>query len=122
MLKTIKNDEEFQKEYFKLIEKYKHKHEVEYYEEIYKRVVSSIDDIKNADEEDYKSALDCIAYMTHFSEENTLFLDPDNLIVYFILEGELRKVDSKGIEPVTITPELFKYFSKRKFIDVYVKE
>ena len=121
MLKSIKDDTEFQQEYFKLLEKYKHKHEVEYYEEIYKEVVDSIDDIRNAEGE-LKSALDCIAYMTRYPDNNTLFLDPDNLIVYFILEGELRKVDSKGIEPVTITPELFKYFSKRKFIDVYVKE
>lgn len=121
MLKSIKDDKDFQQEYFELLEKYTRKHEVEYYEEVYKEVVDNIDDIKNADGEQ-KSALDCIAYMTHFPEDKTLFLDPDNLIVYFILNGELRKVDSKGIEPVTITPELFKYFSKRKFIDVYVKE
>lgn len=121
MLKSIKDDKEFQQEYSRLLEKYRRRHEVEYYEEIYKEVVDSIDDIRNADGEQ-KSALDCIAYMTHFPEDKTLFLDPDNLIVYFILNGELRKVDSKGIEPVTITPELFKYFSKCKFIDVYVKE
>lgn len=121
MLKSIKDDKEFQQEYSRLLEKYRRRHEVEYYKEIYKEIVDSIDDIRNADGEQ-KSALDCIAYMTHFPEDKTLFLDPDNLIVYFILNGELRKVDSKGIEPVTITPELFKYFSKRKFIDVYVKE
>lgn len=121
MLKSIKDDKEFQQEYSRLLEKYRRRHEIEYYEEVYKEVVDSIDDIRNADGEQ-KSALDCIAYMTHFPEDKSLFLDPDNLIVYFILNGELRKVDSKGIEPVTITPELFKYFSKRKFIDVYVKE
>ena len=121
MLKSIKDDTEFQKEYSKLLEKYRHKHEVEYYEEIYKKVVDAIDDIRNTEGE-YKSALECIAYMTNYPEDKTLFLDPDNLIVYFIVKGELRKGDSKGVEPVTITPELFKYFSKHKFIDLYVEE
>ena len=83
MLKSIKDDTEFQQEYFKLLEKYKHKHEVEYYEEIYKEVVDSIDDIRNAEGE-LKSALDCIAYMTRYPDNNTLFLDPDNLKVNYV--------------------------------------
>ena len=121
MLKSIKDDKEFQQEYSKLLKKYRHKYEVEYYEEVYKDVVDSIDDIRNIEGEQ-KSALDCIAYMTHYPDDKALFLDPDNLIVYFIVNGELRKVDNKGVEPVTITPELFKYFSKPKFIDMYIKE
>lgn len=121
MFKSIKDDTEFQQEYSRLLEKYRRKHEVEYYEGIYKEVIDSIDDIRSAEGE-LKSALDCIAYMTHYPDEKTIFLDPDNLIIYFIVKNELRKIDSKGIEPVTITPELFKYFSKPKFIDMYIKE
>ena len=121
MFKSIKDDAEFQQEYFKLLEKYTRKHEVECYEEIYKKVVDAIDDIRNTEGE-CKSALECIAYMANYPEDKTLFLDPDNFIVYFIVNGELRKVDNKGVEPVTITPELFKYFSKHKFIDLYVEE
>lgn len=121
MFKSIKDDTEFQQEYSKLLEKYRHKHEVEYYEETYKKIIDDIDYIRSFNSE-YQSALDCIAYMTHYPDDKIVCLDPDNLIIYFIVKNELRKIDSKGIEPVTITPELFKYFSKPKFIDMYIKD
>lgn len=119
MLDPIKNDEEFQREYFELYSKYKAKHEATLYTTLYNNVMDILDDIKN--KFDFITGFEGIAHLVDYPEDNSMVLDPENRILYFISDGILKKIDSKGIELVTITPELFKYFSKRKFFDVCVK-
>lgn len=119
MLDPIKNDEDFKKEYFELYSKYKAKHEANLYTTLYNNVINILDDIKN--KLDFITGFEGIAHAINYPEDNSMVLDPENRILYFVSDDILKKVDSKGIEPVTITPELFKYFSKCKFFDVCIK-
>lgn len=121
-MKSFKEDEEFKKEYFELLQKYRRKHEAEYYKNLYEKIFDTLGSFKpkGFTDEDLHPALDCFGYMNKYG--NMYFLDPTQPIIYFIKDNKLHKIDNVGIEVVTITPDLFEYFCKSKFIDVVIPD
>lgn len=120
-MRNFRDDEEFQKEYFELVKRYKKKYEDSYYLDIYKNIMNQLSVLSVPDPEAFKSAIACMGFIS-MSNKEYVFIDPKNPIMYYISDNKLHKVDNNGIALVTITPDLFEYFSKRSFVMVDIEE